>query len=86
MRIAALLFSIIFIFMADTARSCELALALALDVSGGVDADEHRLQRQGLAAALLDPDVVTAVSAQPGGIAIMVYEWSDSRQQTQIAA
>ncbi|WP_171212692.1 MULTISPECIES: DUF1194 domain-containing protein [unclassified Ruegeria] len=68
------------------ARACELALAFALDVSGSVNESEHQLQRDGVAAALLDPDVVTAISAQPGGVALMVYEWSDSRQQTQISA
>ena len=66
--------------------SCDLALAFALDVSGSVDAREHRLQREGLAGALLDPDVVTAVAAQPGGVALMVYEWAGARWQTPIAA
>ncbi len=86
MRIAAVAFSIALVVPVNEARSCDLALAFALDVSGSVDVYEHKLQREGLATALLDPDVVAAVSAQPGGVALMAYEWSDARQQTQIAA
>lgn len=84
MRIATLLLSFA-LFVPDEVPACDLALAFALDVSGSVDAAEHRLQREGLAAALIDPDVVSAVAAQPGGVALMVYEWSGTRQQTQIA-
>ena len=39
------------------AEECRLALLLALDVSSSVDDDEYRLQKEGLAAALSDPDV-----------------------------
>jgi hypothetical protein len=85
MRIAAVLFSLVLILPVAGARACDLALAFALDVSGSVNPAEHRLQREGLAGALLDPDVVTAVKAQPGGVALMVYEWAGARWQTPIA-
>ena len=39
------------------AQECRLALVLALDVSSSVDASEDRLQREGLAQALLPPEV-----------------------------
>jgi hypothetical protein len=57
------------------ADGCRLALVLALDVSGSVDAREDRLQREGLARALLAPEVVRAfLSGDP--VAVYVFEWS----------
>ncbi len=62
--------------------ACRLALALALDVSGSVDQQEYRLQLDGLATALDDPDVTAAIFAVPDApVAIAVYEWSASRYQ-----
>ncbi|MEM1346626.1 MAG: DUF1194 domain-containing protein [Pseudomonadota bacterium] len=66
------------------AQACELALAFALDVSASVDAREYRQQIDGLAAALVEPRVVEAVLAQPGGIALAAYEWSGRYQQDEI--
>ena len=58
--------------------TCRQALALGLDVSGSVDSVEYRLQLDGLAMALGDPEVVDALLAQPGmPVRIAVYEWSD---------
>lgn len=45
---------------AAPAQACRLALVLAMDVSSSVDAAEDQLQRAGLAAALIDPDVQAA--------------------------
>jgi hypothetical protein len=57
---------------------CRQALALGLDVSGSVDAREYRLQLDGLALALADPEVTAALLGQPGApVRIAVYEWSD---------
>ncbi|HCP82426.1 MAG TPA: hypothetical protein DIT67_12915 [Octadecabacter sp.] len=57
--------------------SCRQALALGLDVSGSVDSQEYRLQLDGLALALGDPEVVEALVAQPSApVVIAVYEWS----------
>ena len=44
---------------------CRQALALGLDVSGSVDALEYRLQLDGVAGALLDPEVIGAFLAFP---------------------
>jgi hypothetical protein len=64
------------------AQECRIALALGLDVSSSVDAQEYRLQTGGLAAALRDPEVVAAFLAVPRArVALMVYEWSGRRQQ-----
>ena len=62
--------------------ACRLALAMALDVSGSVDANEYRLQMSGVATALGDPDVEAALFALPDApVALAVYEWSSSRYQ-----
>jgi hypothetical protein len=57
------------------AGDCRLALVLALDVSSSVDAAEDRLQREGLARALLAPRVVRAFE-QGASVAVYVFEWS----------
>lgn len=65
------------------AQDCRLALVLALDVSGSVSAREDRLQRQGLAAALLAPEVRRAfVSGDP--VALYVFQWSDAMTQVPL--
>lgn len=61
---------------------CRLALALGLDVSGSVDEAEYRLQLDGLADALSDEDVRSALLAAPGfWVSLAVYEWSSSSFQ-----
>lgn len=63
---------------------CRQALALGLDVSGSVDAEEYDLQLTGLAQALLSPDVMDAFLAYPEApVDLYVYEWSG--QISQIA-
>jgi hypothetical protein len=65
------------------AEDCRLALVLALDVSASVDAQEDRLQRDGLARALVAPEVVRAfLMAEP--VALFVFEWSGPRLQEEI--
>lgn len=70
---------------ATPAAACRLALVLALDVSSSVDPSEDRLQRSGLASALLSPEVTAALLAVPESpVALSVFEWSGPRQQVQI--
>ncbi len=67
---------------APAVAECRLALALALDISSSVDAEEDRLQRDGLAAALASPEVQRAVLSVPGqSVALAVFEWSGRYQQ-----
>lgn len=66
-------------------ESCRLALVLALDVSSSVDAEEDRLQREGLARALLAPEVVRAFLAGDA-VALYAFEWSGSRSQVPLTA
>jgi Ca-activated chloride channel homolog len=57
-----------------------LALVLAIDVSASVTADSYVLQRNGIARAFENPRLVDAISAVPGGIEVLVLEWSDPDQ------
>lgn len=70
---------------ASAARAdCRLALVLALDVSASVDTHEHRLQREGLASALVDRDVVRLLLADPP-VAVYVFEWASPAIQQPLA-
>ena len=64
---------------AAPAAACDVALVLALDVSGSVDAKEYRLQADGLADALGDP-VVSEALVQAGAL-IAVVQWSGEPHQ-----
>ena len=64
--------------------SCPLALVLALDSSSSIDRHEDRLQLDGLARALADPSVRSAILAT-GGVLITAFEWSGRDQQVTIA-
>jgi len=64
---------------ASPAYGCDLALALAVDVSGSVDAGEYRLQMQGLADALRDGAVADALAAARARV--MVVQWTGSSRQ-----
>ncbi len=68
----------LWLLMANAAQAgCRLALALAIDVSSSVDAEEYNLQRLGLAAALDAPEVRFAIlNGAKGDVALAVYEWS----------
>lgn len=76
----------LFCLTAGPAEACRLALVLAMDVSSSVDAAEDRLQRDGLAAALLSPQVQDAffISADP--VALAVFEWSGRSHQTDLVS
>jgi Ca-activated chloride channel homolog len=54
-----------------------LALVFAVDASASIGSDTYVLERDGIARAFLDPQVVKAVSALAGGIEALVFEWSD---------
>jgi Protein of unknown function (DUF1194) len=61
----------------------DLLLVLAADISRSVDAEKFKLQREGYAAAITNPKVITAIqSVETGRIAICLVEWSGSTAQT----
>jgi len=67
---------------AQEKKEVDLALALGIDISGSIDPEEARLQRQGYVQAFRDPVVVRAILGGANGrIAVAYYEWSDSWMQ-----
>lgn len=69
-------------FTAQPALACETALLLAIDVSGSIDASDYRLQTEGLASALADPDVTDALVR--GQVALAVIQWSGVDEQALV--
>jgi hypothetical protein len=62
---------------AATEMPVDLELALGIDVSRSVDAEEAQLQRQGYIDAFRHPIVIDAIRHGPRGrIAVSYYEWS----------
>ncbi len=66
---------------AQSAAACDLALVLAVDVSGSVDTQEYRIQMDGLAAALRDGIVSEALYEQQAMVTLI--QWTGSSRQRQ---
>ena len=67
---------------AQDKQEVDLALALGIDISGSIDPDEARLQREGYVNAFRDPVIVKAILGGANGrIAVSYFEWSDSWMQ-----
>ena len=54
-----------------------LALVLAVDVSESVSTERYVLQHDGIARAFENADLIDKIAAAPGGIEVLVIEWSD---------
>jgi len=65
--------------MASRASGCDLALALAVDISGSVDQREFDIQMLGLAEGLRDPEVTEALVRNQA--ALMLVQWTGSSRQ-----
>lgn len=63
-----------------TVLACDTALILTIDVSNSIDSAEYRLQTDGLADALRDPEIVETMIS--GESAITVVQWSGIDKQT----
>ena len=61
------------------AMACEVALMFGIDVSGSINADEWRLQTQGLADALLEPEIAHVIVTT--NATLSAFQWSGSDQQ-----
>ncbi len=60
------------------AEDVDTALVVAVDVSNSVDEQRYRLQMEGIAQALEDPDVIQAiVGGARGGILFSMITWAD---------
>jgi hypothetical protein len=66
------------------AAECRLALALGFDVSNSVSVSDYALQRDGLVAALADPEIRRAILAPGGTVALAVFEWGGRRWQAVV--
>ena len=65
---------------------CELALVLAVDVSGSVNVDEYVVQMKGLANAFRSSDIVHLIGQtnRRGSVHMTVVQWSGEPHQAQI--
>jgi hypothetical protein len=55
----------------------DTALIVSVDISNSIDAENYRLQMEGIAAALEDPEVVSAIVGGPNGaILFSLVTWS----------
>jgi Protein of unknown function (DUF1194) len=71
--------------MARAADSVDLLLVLAADVSRSVTEAKFRLQREGAAAAISDPDVLKAITSGPNRrIAVCFVEWATTGMQNVV--
>jgi Ca-activated chloride channel family protein len=61
------------------AHACDVALMFGIDVSGSINADEWTLQTQGLADALLDPEIAHVIIQSEAMLSAM--QWSGSVEQ-----
>ncbi len=64
---------------ARPALACKLALILSMDVSTSIDGGEYAYQRDGLAEALLDTEVINVLVRDR--VALMVVQWSGAHDQ-----
>lgn len=63
----------------------DMALVLAIDCSFSVDANEFRLQMQGLGQAFMRSEIKEAIAKGPNGrIAVIAMQWSDEANQMVI--
>ena len=88
MRGVVVLLSLVLAFVSPAARaadSVDMLLVLAADVSRSVTEPKFKLQREGAAAAISDPDVVKAITSGPNRrIAVCFVEWATVGQQSVI--
>lgn len=54
-----------------------LCLVLLVDVSGSINADNFKLQKEGIVSAMTDKSVARAITVE-GGIVVAYLEWDDA--------
>jgi hypothetical protein len=61
---------------AQQGPAIDLVLALCMDASGSIDAEEFELQRRGYAEAIVDPRILDSVTGGAGeAVAMCIVEW-----------
>ena len=71
--------SVLMLLVPLRAVACDTALLLLIDVSNSIDTAEYRLQADGLADALRDPEVIDVILQ--GQVALSVIQWSGTDRQ-----
>ena len=67
------------------ARGVDVALVLAVDVSGSVSGERFELQRRGYAKAFASPEVLAAIAGgENHAILVTLVEWSGADHQQQV--
>jgi len=61
-----------------------IELVLAIDNSSSVDSREYELQRQGIAKAFADPDVIGAITSLNGGVAVALFQWGEKARSRMV--
>ncbi len=69
---------------AASAAPVKLELALLVDVSGSVDANEYALQKGGYVQAFQSAAIHNLIAGATGGIAVTYIEWSSANEQAQL--
>ncbi len=82
---AACLLALSLVLSPLPARACRIALALAVDVSRSISPGDYAIQREGIVAALEDPEVRAAFFAPGGPVALGIYEWAGAEHQQVVA-
>jgi Ca-activated chloride channel family protein len=80
-KVAVTLFFIALPTLSVAKSQCSIALVIAQDVSGSVDSTEFHLQKDGLANAFRDPEVIDLIELLPGGAYVAVTQWSGQHNQ-----
>ena len=70
--------------LANAATAVFTELALLMDVSGSVNANEFNAQRNGYVAAFNNPILHGYIAAAPGGVAVSLVQWSGTLDQLQL--
>jgi Ca-activated chloride channel family protein len=65
--------------LTGAAAACDTALVLTIDVSNSIDPAEYKIQTDGMADALADPEISEALVK--GQMALMVIQWSGATRQ-----
>ena len=73
--------ALLFTMFTSPVVACDLALVLAVDVSGSVDRKEFTIQMQGLSAALRDGVVTDALVSHKARVTVV--QWTGSTRQRQ---
>lgn len=78
--------ALLMLMLAEPAGAgCRIALALAIDVSKSVSRHDYTVQRDGVIAALADPEVRDLLLRPSDHVALMIYHWSGKEYQGVVA-